>query len=386
MITNPPAMPANEPAPEKRSSRWLKLRRRLNPIFILTVAAPTLLAVLYYGVIASDVYISESRFVVRSPERQVPTGLGALLAGAGISRSHDDTYTVHGYVLSRDALQRLEEKLKLREAFSSPDIDIFSRFPGVSWDRSFEAFFSHYTDHVALTYDTASSITTLQVRGYTPQTARDVNETLLQISEHLVNNLNDRSRQDLILVAQREVQLAENRSRQASLALSAFRSKGQVMDVAREAAMQIDTAARLREDLRVTETQIAKLKQVAPANPQIATLTSEANRLRLAIQSETAKALGQGNSLNAKSPAYERLLLDKDFADKALASAMVSLEGARNDAARKQLYLERLVQPNLPDTALEPRRIRSVITVFIVGLVAWGVVSLLVAGVREHVD
>jgi capsular polysaccharide transport system permease protein len=378
--------PALEVATTERPNRWRRLARRLDKIFIFTVAVPTVLAAVYFGAMASDVYISESRFVVRSPQREGPSGLSALLAGAGISHSRDDTYTVQGYVLSRDALHELEKLLKLREAYSSSDIDIFSRFPGLSWDRSFEAFFNHYTDHVQLVYDTAASITTLQVRAFTPEMARDVNETLLQISERLVNNLNNRSRQDLIEVAQREVRAAEDRSRNAAMSLTSFRNKGQVLDVPREAAMQIDTAARLREDLRVTEAQLAKLKQVAPANPQIASLNAEAGRLRQAIQSETAKALGQGNSLNAKAPAYERLLLEKDFADKALASALASLEGARNDAARKQLYLERLVQPNLPDTALEPRRIRAIFTVFIVGLLAWGVVSLLVAGVREHVD
>jgi capsular polysaccharide transport system permease protein len=386
MTSTPPQTLAIEPDSAKRPGRLRRFFKRLDRIFVLTVAVPTALAILYYGVVASDVYISESRFVVRSPQRDAPSGLSALLAGAGISHSRDDTYTVQGYALSRDALHELERRLKLRAAYSSRDIDVFSRFPGLSWDDSFEAFFSHYTDHVQLVYDTTASITTLQVRAYTPEMARDVNETLLQVSEHLVNNLNDRSRQDLIQVAQREVKAAEDRSRSAAMALSSFRNKGQVMDVQREAAMQIDTAARLREDLRITETQIAKLKQVAPANPQIATLNAEASRLRKAIDSETAKALGQGNSLNAKAPAYERLLLEKDFADKALASALASLEGARNDAARKQLYLERLVQPNLPDTALEPRRIRSVFTVFVVGLLAWGVVSLLVAGVREHVD
>ena len=59
---------------------------------------------------------------------------------------------------------------------------------------------------------------------------------------------------------------------------------------------------------------------------------------------------------------------------------------ARSEALRKQLYLERLVQPNLPDKAVEPRRIRSVLMVFVLGLVAWGVISLLVASIREHID
>ena len=35
---------------------------------------------------------------------------------------------------------------------------------------------------------------------------------------------------------------------------------------------------------------------------------------------------------------------------------------------------------------LEPRRLRTVFTVFVLGLLAWGVVSLLIAGVREHAD
>lgn len=369
-----------------RPSRWRRLARRFDRVFLLTVALPTLLAALYFGLIASDVYISESRFVVRSPQRAAPTGLSALLASAGISRSHDDTYTVHGYVLSRDALVELEKQLKLREAYSSHEVDLLRRFPGLGWDDSFEAFFRHYTDHVTVAYDTVSSITTLEVRAFTPEMARSINESLLQMSERLVNNLNDRSRQDLIAVAKREVGEAEERARNASLALSAFRSKGQVFDPAREAALQIDNAARLREELRLVEGQIAQLRQVAPSNPQIGTLSAHAKRLQSAIDAETTKVLGQGSSLNAKAPMFERLTLDKVFADQQLGSALASLEAARNDAARKQLYLERLVQPNLPDTALEPRRLRTVFTVFVLGLLAWGVVSLLIAGVREHAD
>jgi capsular polysaccharide transport system permease protein len=40
----------------------------------------------------------------------------------------------------------------------------------------------------------------------------------------------------------------------------------------------------------------------------------------------------------------------------------------------------------LPDVAQEPRRLRSVAATFILGLVAWGILSMLLAGVREHQD
>jgi len=65
---------------------------------------------------------------------------------------------------------------------------------------------------------------------------------------------------------------------------------------------------------------------------------------------------------------------------------MAALDGARADAQRKQLYLERLIQPNRPDVAIEPKRLRGIATVFVLGLVAWASLSLLLASVREHRD
>ncbi|MCY7386613.1 MAG: hypothetical protein LH481_00875, partial [Burkholderiales bacterium] len=145
---------------------------RVNTLFWLTLAIPTVLAAIYFGLIASDVYISESRFVVRSPQRQAPTGLGALFTGTAFSRSQDDTYSVHDFVLSRDALKELDDQLAVRKAYSSKDADFINRFPGLDWDDSFEAFHRYYRKHVTIDYDTVSSITILKVRAFTGEEAK----------------------------------------------------------------------------------------------------------------------------------------------------------------------------------------------------------------------
>ena len=44
------------------------------------------------------------------------------------------------------------------------------------------------------------------------------------------------------------------------------------------------------------------------------------------------------------------------------------------------------MQPNLPDKAAEPRRLRSMLMVLILGIIVWGVVSLVVASVKEHTE
>jgi capsular polysaccharide transport system permease protein len=53
---------------------WLKK----NPLFVLMVIVPTILGILYYGLIAANVYTSESRFVVRSAQQSPQTGLSLL--------------------------------------------------------------------------------------------------------------------------------------------------------------------------------------------------------------------------------------------------------------------------------------------------------------------
>jgi len=43
-----------------------------------------------------------------------------------------------------------------------------------------------------------------------------------------------------------------------------------------------------------------------------------------------------------------------------------------------------VVQPNLPDAPIEPRRLRDIFAVLVLSLIAFGIVKMLVAGVREH--
>ena len=358
----------------------------LNLLFLLTVAAPTALALVYFGLMASDVYLSESRFVVRSPERQVATGLGALLKGAGFSRAQDDSYTVHDYVLSRDALKEINDKLAIGKAFASNQVDIFSRFGGIDFDTSFEALHRYYQKKIDVQQDTASSITTLTVRAYTAQDAQSINQKLLDLSEGLVNRLNERGRQDLIRSAASEVADAETKSKAAALALSAYRNAKGVVDPERQATVQLQQVAKLQDELIATKTQLAQLKAFTPQNPQIQSLQLRAKTLQAEMDTETTKVTGGERSLANKAADFQRLALEREFADKQLASAMASLELARNEAQRKQVYLERIVQPSLPDTALEPRRLRSILATFVLGLIAWGILTMLLAGVREHQD
>jgi capsular polysaccharide transport system permease protein len=276
--------------------------------------------------------------------------------------------------------------MQVRKAYSDRRIDMLSRFPGLDWDDSFEAFYRYFQKQLEVDYDPASSITTLRVRAYDAQMAKQIDESMLEMGERLVNELNDRARADLVEVAEREVRTAENQVRESSAALGNLRRETRVFEPNRQSEMQLETVSRLEGELLAAQGQLDQLRRVSPSNPQIPALADRVRDLRRSAESERGKVVGGTRSYSSATSSFDRLLLDKTFAEKRLASAMEALEAARAEASRKQLYLERLAQPSLPDSSEEPRRLRGVVSVFLIGLAVWGVVTLVSATVREHVD
>ena len=364
----------------------IKRIRRASPLFLLTVVVPTAFALIYYGIFASDIYTSESSIVVRSPERQSTSALGIFLRGAGFSRAQDDSYTVQDFVLSRDALKVLVREAKIDQAYGSSEVDRLARFGGIDFDSSFEALFKYYQKKVKVQTDTTSSITTLSVKAFKAEDALRINQILLAQSEQLVNRLNERGRRDMITYAQNEVTTAEQKAKSAALALSSYRTQKGVLDPERQAGAQLQQVAKLQDELIATTTQLSQLKTFTPQNPQIPSIENRAKTLREEIANETGKATGGQSSLANKAGDFQRLTLESEFANKQLASALSSLENARNEAQRQQVYLERISQPSLPDDAQEPLRFRSILAVLAIGLAAWGILSMLLAGVKEHKD
>lgn len=363
--------------------------KSVNRLFLLTVLTPTLCAMLYYGLIASDIYVSESRFLVRSPQRPASTNvLGSLLQTTGLSsRSQEDANAVHDFVLSRDALTELNQKLNVRQMFSLRGIDVLTHFPGIAWwEDSFEALYRYYPRRVSVDFDSSTSISVLRVSAFSAADARQINELLLKMSERLVNQINERARLDTIAYARAEVQEAERRAKEAALALATFRNQRSVIDPERQSALQLQGILKLQEELFAAKSQLTQLTTYTPNNPQIPSVRTRVESLQKEIDSETAKVAGGSSSLANKASAFERFALERAFAEKQLATAMAALEAARSEAQRQTLYLERIAQPNEPDVAIEPRRIRSIFVVFVVGMILWGILTLLVAGLREHVD
>ncbi len=358
--------------------------KRLPLLFWLAVVLPTTIAVLYFGVLASDVYISESRFVVRAPDKPAVNGLGFLVRSSGLSNAGDEIYATKDYLTSRDALRAIDRNKSFEQAYSNPHISIFDRFNGLGEDGTFEALFKYYQRKVKVEYDSSSSIATMTVSAYDPRVAQRVNEQLLKMAEESVNKMSERGRNDLIAVAENEVDSAKERSQETAAALAAYRNQQGLLDPEKQATLQMQMISKLQDQLIATRTQLLELSTVASASPQIPVLRARAAGLAREIDVQTGAVAGSKGSLAASAVKYQRLMLDNQFAEKQLSSALTSLEEARSEARRKRAYVDRVVQPNLPDYPLQPGRLRGIFSVLVLGLVAWGILSMLLSGLLEH--
>jgi capsular polysaccharide transport system permease protein len=360
---------------------------KLSPLFIFLVLLPTALATVYFGFIAHEVFLSESHFVVRNQQTQSVGGLGSLLQGAGLSPGHDEAYSVQDFLSSRDALTVLQQKLDLRSAFAQPSVDWISRFSGISGDQSFEALLRYYRKHIVETdFDSTSSIMTLTVRAFDANEAYRINEALLTMSEDFVNRLNERARKDLMKFSAVDVGDAEDETRKAVLAVSSYRNDSVVFDPEKQSQLQLAQIGKLQEELIATRNLIASVRDVAPQNPQLPVLANRVEVLQSAIAAETGRVAGDQQSLSSKSAEFAGVSLAQEFAAKRLELALASLQQARENVMKQQLYLERVAQPNKPDQATEPKRLRNILATFLLSLVIWGIVFLMVTAVKEHAE
>lgn len=376
------SFPAEAETPDRRFSAWLRKRRW----FFLFVIGPTLLAAVYYGLIASDIYISESRFVIKSPDQkrsQVST-LANLVQTTGVSGGQEQTNEVLTFVRSRDALKELEKNPGIRDQFSAHHVDIFSRFPGIFADGSFESLFKYYGNMIDARFDAEAGTAIIKVRAFAPQDAYAINRRLLDLSEGLINRLNARVRTKGIAEAQRQVQLATDRAKVARSALTQYRNSQALIDPDKQAVGVLEISNAIIAQRAALQAQLDLMQRAAPANPSIPALRNRINAMSVQIGAQDSRVVGNGSGIASKMGSYENLLVEQEFATQSMTTASAALVQAQAEAQRQQYYLERVVDPNMPDTPLLPKRLIGILVVFAAAMCLYFIAWMFMIGVLEH--
>ncbi len=349
---------------------------------LLFIVLPTLLVAFYYAFWASDMYVSEARFSIRGPEGGASTDLMSILGQPGGSTTAD-AYVVKDYIHSMGLLDILDEQLRLREHYQSTEADFFSR---LSANARAEEFHAHFLEVVQVLFDPATSIISLRTRAYSPEMARDLGQHILDQSERLVNHLRDRALHDALELAQVELSSAEQRITQVRKALVLFRQKNDMLNPEAAVGSLVAMIADLEGEAVKARTEMAEARSYMRDNStQVVALKTRISALEGQIKAEKARLVGADKRvLNEVIVDYESLMVDREFAKQRYISALASLEAARIRAEGKSRYLVAFSPPTLPDESLWPRRLSFTSLVFVGATLLVGIVSLMIAAIREH--
>jgi capsular polysaccharide transport system permease protein len=353
--------------------------------FLLVVVLPFLLAAVYYGLIASDRYVSEAKFMVRESGGGSTSSINLHLLGVLANPAvREDTLLLREHILSLDMLNLLQERLKIREHYASPAWDRLSRF--WPWETQ-EKFLEYYLKRVGAEFDDVSGILTVRVQAFTPQMARDIVQTILAASEEFVNAVGHEMAREQLEFVEQEVGLSQSRLKDRKQEVLAFQSRHKLVSPEDVTQSIGGIIAGLESELAREEASLKDLESYL--NPKAAEVKSarfRINALKEQIVKETARLAGNDRQqdLSKLSAEFQELQLGVEFATDLYKSSIASFEQTRVEASRKLKHLVTVVSPAVPEWPLLPERLYSLATILVFLLLAYGIGRLVYATVLDH--
>jgi len=272
--------------------------------------------------------------------------------------------------------------------FAPPEADWWAR---LQQSASIEQLVRYWRHQVDPFYDTSTGTIIVRTRAFSPRDTLILAQAIVQASEKLINDLSARARRDAVSTAEAEVASSETRLLKALTAIRQFRDREGLIDPSKTANANTALLTKLRDDLLKANARLATLKAlVRDETPAVKVLKAHIRALETEQRNLTREMTGSAAANGDKTPlsrelgSYEALDAERRFAETAYQHALEALDRARDNADRQHIYIESFVPPSLPETALYPRRWRSVGTVALIAFALWAIGGLAVQSIRDH--
>lgn len=365
-------------------------RRRRKSLLLLArllvfVGLPTLITGYYYHVIATPMYATNTEFVIQTNE-PAGAGLGGLFGGTGFATSQD-SITVQSYLLSRDAMQRLDADLGFKTHFSQDYLDPLQKLePGASN----EAAYKIYKKKVKIGYDPSEGVIKMEVVAADPQVSTAFSKALISYAEERVDSLTQRLREDQMAGANESFNSSEMRVEEAQNRVLDLQERLGVFDPSSEVSALMGQISTFELQLREKRLQLAQLRdnprpnqaRVNGVEGDIARLDQLVKELRSSLTQSSA-----GVDSLARVTAELRIA-EADLANRQilLQQSLQQMETARIEANRQSRYLSMGVEPVAPDEATYPRAFENTLLAFLIFGGIFLMISMTASILREQVS
>ena len=379
---DPILVPPPAPLARVHVRHWLTLIS-----FLVMVLIPLAATGWYLWVRAADQYASHVGFSVRKEEvGSAVELLGGITELSGSSSS--DTDILYEFLQSQELVAELDADLDLRAIWSRVDPardPVFAYHP----PGTIEDLVDHWARKVKIYYDSGTGLLDLRVLAFDPEDAHAIAARIYARSSEMINQLSAAAREDAIGYARDELEQAEDRLREARVAIQAFRNRTQIIDPTMRTETQSGLIAALEAQLAEAQIELQLLRSTSrPNDPRITQTQLKIDVIEQQIQTERSELGLEGDSGGASVAdlvgEYEALAVDLEFAQQAYTAARATYDAARNEARRQSRYLAAHVNPTLAERAQYPDRITILALTALFLALVWSVAVLVAYALRDR--
>jgi len=368
--SNQPPKPKQAQTPEKkpaapevfapaRPAKTKGRHRRIFWSFATVVLLPLLVVGTYLWGFAEDQYASKVGFTVRREE--APSAVDILGGLTNISNaSSSDTDILYEFIQSQELVQTIDDAVNLRQLYSKlySEDPVFSLAP----DSPIEDLLSFWGRMVRVSYQPGTGLIELKVLAFAPEDAQLIAQEVLDESAKMINSLSDVAREDAMRYAREELELAVDQLSEARQALTAFRSRTQIVDPDADIQLQMGLLntfqQRLGEELINLDLLLESTRETDPRTRQS---QQRVEALRARIRQERDKFGSGGDVAGGEDYAtlvseFERLSVEQEFAEQKYTNALSNFDLAQTEAQRQSRYLAAYLQPTLAQKSQYPQR------------------------------
>jgi len=372
----------------KLKPRDIKLKNEiLKYPLISSAGALSLMVIIYWGLLASDRYVSEAHVIIQSTDliNTHNMDIGSLLGGVS-SGGGADQMLLRDHLLSVDMLKELDKELNLRAHYSDSRWDIISRM----WDKDTEIewFYKYYLTRVSIEYDDVAGVLVIKAEAFDAKMAQAITTMLVKNGEKFMNTIaHQLAKVQVDFLEKAVVRMSDRVMHARKEELDYQNSKGLVSpENTTENLVGIVNGMQTRLS-ELQADKVAMLSYLVPNSPSVVEINMQIAAVKKQIRREKSRLTSpNGKTLNKMVEEYQRLQMNSQFSQDVYKSALVSLEQGRIDAARTLKKMSILQHPTLPEYPLQPERLYNIVVFILCTILIVGIISLLKAIILDHKD
>lgn len=394
----PETLPSTDVNPIDRRSeeiRQIQLeitrRRRRKALMLLArlvvfVFLPTAVTAWYFYFVATPLYSTKAEFLILNAEGSASAGAGGLLTGTGLASSQD-AVSVQNYLLSKEAMLRLDNDVGFKAHFSQSWIDPLLR---LDEDASNEKAYKLYKRNLEIGYDPTEGVLKMEVTATDPAVSKQYAEALIAYSEEKVDNLSRRKRDNQVADAEKALEKTHQERLDAQERLLRLQQENAVVDPQGKL-----TAMRARITHFETELQLKRLRLQAlldnprPNTAKLSGLKGDIRRLIALLDEMNLEMVDASQGEQSLADLSLQILMaqgDLQTRDMMLQRSLENLIQTQREAGSQVRYLTTSVSPVEAQDPSYPKKFENAILAALIFSGIYLMLSLTASILREQVS